>query len=155
MNALAVVGSRTLPPEAWPWARECIANVAVEYSEVRFLISGGAQGADQMAERYADSIGWPPWRERHDRITEAYRGHLDWPCVPGPITPFYEMVAVLLPAYELHGRRAPLVRNESVVELADVLLALVPDGPPTSGTQHVGWLARQKGIPVLVEVFRG
>lgn len=53
-----------------------------------------------------------------------------------------------LPQYGLLGRRAPLVRNAEMVQLASAVVAYW-DGR-SRGTAHTVGLARQAGVPVLV-----
>jgi hypothetical protein len=53
-----------------------------------------------------------------------------------------------LPDYEIYGRRAPLVRNQSIVDQADYLLAFW-DGK-SKGTAHTIGIAKKKGIPIKI-----
>lgn len=53
-----------------------------------------------------------------------------------------------LPEYELYGKAAPLIRNDLIVESADMVIAFW-DGRST-GTQYVVRKCRQLGKPVRV-----
>jgi len=53
------------------------------------------------------------------------------------------------PEYDKYGKRAPLVRNASIVNDCDRLVAFVRHGG-SSGTAHVVGLARKAGKPVEV-----
>lgn len=53
-----------------------------------------------------------------------------------------------LPEYEKYGRRAPLVRNDLIVENCDLLLAFW-DGVST-GTMYTVRKCRQKNVPAKV-----
>ena len=55
------------------------------------VVSGGAEGVDKLAERYA--------RENHLRLT------------------------LFLPDYETYGRKATLIRDEKIVDYADMVFA--------------------------------
>ena len=56
---------------------------------------------------------------------------------------------VFLPEYNRYGRKAPIVRNQEIVEQADKLIAFW-DGE-SRGTKNSIDLAHKKGIPV--EIF--
>lgn len=58
-----------------------------------------------------------------------------------------------LPDYNTHGRRAPLERNQLIVDACDRLVAFW-DGKST-GTMHTVGLARRAGKPVDVRTPRG
>jgi hypothetical protein len=88
-------------------------NVPANASEV---ISGGAEGADKLAERYA--------REKNLRLT------------------------IHLPDYSSEGAKAPLSRNETIVDEADYVVALW-DGK-SRGTSHVIRLCIERNKPFKI-----
>lgn len=55
---------------------------------------------------------------------------------------------VYYPNYNEHGKSAPLIRNQRIVDAADVMIAFW-DGKST-GTAHVIGLAKKKGIPIRI-----
>lgn len=55
---------------------------------------------------------------------------------------------IIRPQYELYGRAAPLKRNETMVELADVVL-VIWDGV-SNGTKYTVDYAKKKGKPVTI-----
>jgi hypothetical protein len=57
-------------------------------------------------------------------------------------------VVTYLPEYDKFGRQAPLVRNKSIVDAADYLVAFW-DGT-SNGTRYTIRLAEKKGIPVKI-----
>lgn len=61
-----------------------------------------------------------------------------------------EPITVHRPDYERHGRRAPHVRNDEMLDVADVVLAIW-DGE-SKGTASVIGKAASRGIPVYVEI---
>ncbi len=56
----------------------------------------------------------------------------------------------ILPDYKLYGSRAPLVRNDRIIEMADLVLAFW-DGR-SGGTAYVIRRCHEKGVPVRVFV---
>lgn len=88
-------------------------------SEVDTIISGGAEGIDSLAERYADS----------HRLSKY----------------------IIRPRYDLHGRAAPLKRNQKMVDMADAVL-IIWDGH-SRGTKYTLEYAKQVKKPtVLVQI---
>lgn len=84
---IAIVGTRKLKDAEAVYS--IIADsIPKNCSEV---VSGGAEGVDKLAERYA--------RENHLRLT------------------------LFLPDYETYGRNAPRIRNEEMVNYADMVFA--------------------------------
>ena len=57
----------------------------------------------------------------------------------------------ILPEYELYGRRAPLIRNELIVRLSDMVYVFW-DGK-SRGTEYVINLCREKGKPCRVYLW--
>jgi len=57
-----------------------------------------------------------------------------------------------LPDYQTYGRRAPLIRNEQIVEAADYVVALW-DGH-SHGTAHTVDLCFRKHVPIRVYVMK-
>lgn len=86
------------------------------------VVHGGAQGADDIADRWASGMnqeGWPVWGEVHRPDYDQY-----------------------LPKF------APLRRNEHMVRLgADICLAFPLEGG--TGTRHCMSRAYAAGIPVI------
>ncbi|MFA6731032.1 MAG: SLOG family protein [Eubacteriales bacterium] len=80
------------------------------------IITGGAEGIDTLAERYADE----------KRISKH----------------------VIRPDYLKHGRAAPLVRNQRIVNLADIIVAFW-DGE-SGGTAFTVKYARQVRKPLKI-----
>lgn len=83
------------------------------------LVSGSANGVDTCAEE---------WATKNDIPTKTF-----------PVTQ---------DDYDEYGKRAPLKRNEEMVEYADALIA-VWDGEST-GTKHIIDFARKKNIKTFV-----
>lgn len=79
--------------------------------EITLLISGGAAGADKMAEDYARA---------NDIATQ-----------------------IILPEYNLYGRKAPIVRNTEIVKNADYIIAFW-DGK-SKGTANSISIAKKMG----------
>ena len=84
--------------------------------ETKMIITGGADGIDAIAEKYADK----------KRISKL----------------------ILRPQYELYGKRAPLKRNERMVELCDMAL-IVWDGS-SKGTEYTINYANKIGKKVIL-----
>ncbi len=106
---IAIIGSRSVDP-----SNELIAQHLPPFTDA--IISGGAQGADRAAARYAKAHG-------------------------------IELVE-FLPDYDKHGRRAPLVRNQLIVDAADHVIAFW-DGH-SRGTMHTVGLAKKAGKTVMI-----
>ena len=80
------------------------------------IISGGASGADQLAERFAREYG---------------------------------LQTLIFPAnWSQYGRRAGAIRNQQIVDQADILFAFRINNSP--GTTITINMAEQKGIPTFV-----
>lgn len=110
---VAVIGSRD-----WPFKNEIKSAIAsLEKTDV--LISGGARGADTIAEHFAKLRGIE--------------------CV------------VYLPDWELFGKGAGFIRNRSIINAADRVIAFQNEG--SRGTQHSIDLALKKGIPVKLHSY--
>lgn len=84
---LAIVGSRSFTD--YTYFKECMKQF--ENSEISYIISGGAVGADTLAEKYAAENNIP--------------------------------VKIFYPDYNLHGKKAPILRNTTIVENSDVVVA--------------------------------
>lgn len=57
-------------------------------------------------------------------------------------------IRILRPNYALYGKRAPLLRNQQIVECADLVIA-VWDGV-SSGTAYTIDYAHERGVPVQI-----
>ncbi len=55
---------------------------------------------------------------------------------------------VIKPDYSVHGRKAPLIRNQEIINLCDFVVAFW--NGRSSGTGHTIGLAKKKGLPVRV-----
>lgn len=114
---LGVVGSRKFDH------REVLFWFLDRYAEefhVDLIVSGGAKGADTLAEEWAKENG--------------------------------VATRIFLPDYTYYGKAAPFVRNASIVDSCERLVAFYATPEKTPGTSHTVQLARRKGIPVE-EVF--
>jgi hypothetical protein len=114
--SIGVVGGR----EFNDWAlTERVLNKAIDRispDKDIFIVSGGARGADSLAERYADK---------------------------------YQLKKkIFLPDYDKYKKAAPFIRNGTIVEYSDCLIAFW-DGN-SRGTYDTIKKAKTKGIPVLI-----
>ena len=107
---LAVIGSRDF--ENYGLVRETLDS----YEDIECIVSGGAAGADTLAENYA-------------------RAHK-------------VKMQVFLPDYELHGRKAPFMRNYQIIDEADEVVAFW-DGE-SKGTKHSIDYAKKQEKPVRI-----
>ncbi len=57
-----------------------------------------------------------------------------------------------LPEYDKYGRKAPLCRNITIIEHADIVLAFW-DGQ-SNGTRFVIDKCREKGVPVKIYIYK-
>lgn len=103
---VAVIGSRSIVMDISKYLPENISEI----------ITGGAEGVDTSAERYADKKGI----SKH----------------------------IIRPDYDKHGKSAPLIRNQRIVNLADMVIAFW-DGK-SGGTAFTVKYARQIGKPLKV-----
>ncbi len=106
---LAVVGSRG-------WSDRARLFAVLDDRSPLAVVSGGAGGADTLAEEWARSRGVP--------------------------------CTVIRPDYAKHGRGAPLIRNKTIVESADAVLAFW-DGK-SRGTLNAIDHARKAGKDVEI-----
>lgn len=88
--------------------------------DVDTILTGGADGIDTIAERYADEHGL-------NKI-------------------------IITPDYDKYGKAAPLVRNRTLVELCDKVLA-VWDGK-SSGTKYTVDFAEKSNKSVILIMFK-
>jgi hypothetical protein len=109
---VAVVGSRSFNDY------EQVKRVLDQYS-ISLIISGGAKGADKLAERYAKENNIP--------------------------------TSIYLPNYDEFGKRAPLIRNDKIVDEAELVIAFW-DGE-SRGTKYTIMKAYQKGILCLEAAY--
>lgn len=114
MNKLLITGSRTLTN--YDELSEAIANAVAKYGAPEVLLHGGADGADTLAQRWADNNGI--------------------------------RCEVIKPNYKEYGKRAPLVRNNELVNRASVVVAIY-DGKKTNGTSYTAKAAIAKGLPTM------
>lgn len=113
---LAVVGSRSFSD--YDLLKEKLDKIHSRKT-VRLVVSGGAAGADRLAEKWAGENGIE--------------------------------VKVFFPDWQKYGKRAGFLRNEQIIESADVVIAFW-DGH-SRGTQHSINLAKNRDIPVHVVTF--
>lgn len=117
---IAIVGSRNYT-DRWQMGVSLALELDIHGDDVT-IISGGAKGADTMAEEFARVFGLE---------TEIYPA--DW---------------------EKYGMGAGIIRNATIVEHCDMMLAFYgPDGP-TPGTQSSVRLAKETGKEVRVHYER-
>lgn len=90
-----------------------------EPGKIELIISGGAKGADSLAEVYADV----------HRIEKS----------------------ILLPDWDLHGKKAGILRNVKMVDMTDEVVAFW-DGE-SRGTKSTIDYARKKDKPVTVVLY--
>ena len=107
---VAIVGSRGW--EDTEAVRKCVTALGPGDS----VVSGGAFGADSLAEAWCLMFGVP--------------------------------CRVVQPDYAIHGRRAPLVRNEEIAKSCDRMVAFWDD--KSRGTAHAIKCARSLGKSVDV-----
>jgi hypothetical protein len=81
---IAIVGSRSFTDYD-------LMKSTIDLQSTSLIVSGGAIGADTLAEQLATEFNIP--------------------------------MLVFLPDYKTHGRKAPFVRNTSIVEAADIIFA--------------------------------
>ncbi len=111
---VAIIGSRSIQLDS---LQELLAALPRSTHEI---VSGGAAGADQIAEQVAQELSLP--------------------------------ITVFRPDYAHYQRRAPLQRNESIVQYADYVIALW-DGT-SRGTAHVVERCIKEYTPVRVFLCR-
>lgn len=114
---VSVIGSRSFSNYE-QLAQELDGLVLTTGQPITEIISGGARGADTLAERYARERGIP--------------------------------LRVLRPDYAAHGRAAPLIRNQAIVDACELVVAFY-DGV-SKGTAHALRLARRRGVRLIVVV---
>ncbi len=112
---VAVIGSRRAGEQTTNQIRNRLPSYTTE------IVSGGAEGVDQLAKAVATELGIP-YRE-------------------------------FLPDYETYGKRAPLVRNDRIIEYADMVLAFW-DGQ-SAGTKYVIGECLKKGKRVIYIPLEG
>lgn len=112
---LAVVGSRSF--NDWKKFSEHLDHWIEKNGKPEIIVSGGAKGADSLAEKYASEKSIP---------TEIYK-----------------------PDYSTYGSKAPLIRNDKIVEACTHMLAFPSN--QGSGTQYT--ISKAEKLKKLVEVI--
>jgi hypothetical protein len=123
---LMVTGSRDWPQDQWPIIYNALSELllrAQNRGEGFSLLHGAAKGADEIAGDWADDN-----EILHD--LEEFR-----------------------PDYDAHGKRAPHVRNDEMLRLADYVVAFW-DGK-SRGTKSVIRKAQKLGIAYEVHSPKG
>ena len=107
---VAIIGSRNI--------ERYDADIILRHlpKDTKTIISGGAAGADTIAERFAREQG-------------------------------LEFIKIL-PDYQKHGKKAPIIRNLEIVRQADYLLAIWDY--KSRGTAHAISCCINEGVPVRV-----
>jgi hypothetical protein len=144
---VAIVGSRSLPQQAWPWVKDVLDRELAD-SEVAVFLSGGAKGADRLAERYVWQVPCSWTEDGRWIVTREFPGvSIDQAVARG-------FMLIILPNYKKHGKHAPLIRNTEIAENCTWLIALV-DGQMSAGTGHVVGEASRLGKRVTVHTWEG
>src|SRR3990167_1415276 len=60
-----------------------------------------------------------------------------------------KQIMVILPSYNLYGKKAPIIRNRYIVEIGDILVALY-DGRKYGGTFHTINIAKRLNKPIVI-----
>ena len=123
---LMVTGSRDWPQDQWPIIYNALSELrlrAENRGEGFSVLHGGAKGADEIAADWADD-------QALDYLVEEFP-----------------------PDYEAHGKRAPHVRNDEMLRLADYVVAFW-DGK-SRGTKSVIRKAQKLGIEYEVHSPKG
>lgn len=102
------------------------------------VVSGGAKGADALGEKYAkdNKIKLKVFKAEWDNLD------VEGAKIKERINPWTKKV-------EKYNASAGFNRNSDMVNYADAVIALQPDGD-TSGTQDTIKKSKEKGIPVFV-----
>jgi len=129
MQKLAVVGSRSFNDYAF--LSQVLDRYRQRYGEIE-IITGGADGADTLAERYATE---------HHLVLTVFPA--DWTNLSAP-----DAVIRMRRDGTQYDARAGLRRNLKIVAACDVLIAFW-DGSST-GTRHSIKYARKEGKTVYV-----
>jgi hypothetical protein len=105
MKKIGVSGSRSFNNE------KLLFDTLDEIEGIVEIVTGGAKGADQLAEKYADEKGLKK--------------------------------KIFLPAWERHGRFAGAIRNNDIIDYADMMVILW-DGK-SKGTKDVIEKCKKRG----------
>lgn len=119
MKRVLVTGSRGWTDHEAVW--NALSDQYTHATGMVTVVHGGAVGVDSIADEWGMAMlrdGWPVRLEKH------------------------------IPNYQVHGDRAPLIRNQKMVNLgADVCLAFPMEGG--TGTRHCMSRCYAAGIPVI------
>lgn len=116
---VAVVGSRTFNNYE-------LLKTALDSYQITHIISGGATGADTLAAKYC--------QEYNECFEEDASSRIE--------------LVVHLPQWDVYGKRAGAVRNQLIVNDAEMMVAFW-DGE-SKGTKISIDMANRKGIPVEI-----
>jgi hypothetical protein len=106
--------------------------------KVTQVINGDAKGADTLGKEWAESKGIP---------VENFPA--DWKNINVEDAVVKERYNQWTKKNEKYNANAGFQRNQTMVDEADAVIALQPNGP-TNGTQDTIKKAKAKGIPVFI-----
>lgn len=116
---VAVIGSRNFDDY------ELLKNYLDErFDKIKYIVSGGASGGDELGRRYAEERGlpviifYPRWRDKNG----------------------------------IFSRAAGFIRNQEIVKNSDVVIAFMQKGG-SKGTQNSIEIAKRLGKPVTIIEF--
>lgn len=152
---IAVIGSRQLAVQS----KEIKENVTKAFKEFvethnpEWIVSGNAEGADNLSHLYDNNLQYLPW--------PGYNQHLmvnGKSIVAGNITSFdkeiFEMfpwmkTKVNSPVMKLIRRNFAMIRGIKPGNQVDAILYWVPGNEVTSGTKYAYDLGKKLGIPMF------
>jgi hypothetical protein len=123
---LAIVGSRTFNDyNRMEGYIELIFNNV--FNDVYIIVSGGAKGADRLAEKYVETAN------KYFRYPKGVKKD------------------IYLPEWDKYGKSAGFKRNQQIVDACDMVLAFW-DGE-SKGTKHTIDLAKKAKKPTFIIYF--
>lgn len=129
---IGIVGSRTFKDYAF---LEKTMDAFLEFYGSFLVVSGGAEGADTLAVRWANNrdLPWPV-------VYNAYWFDLNHP----------DAVIKTRSDGTQYDAMAGFRRNQQIVNDVDLLVAFMDEKNPTPGTSDTIQRAKKKGTPVMV-----
>ena len=126
---VVICGDRSIDDRNMKLVEEAVIASGFNISEV---ISGGAKGGDRLGEKWALKFGVP-----FSKMIPA------WDDLDAP------EAIIKVGQYGEYNARAGFDRNQQMVDAADAVIALQPDGE-SNGTQDTIDRAMKKGIAVFI-----